>query len=996
MGFRRFSVCLIVLLAAVPGLLLGQGLTGSLTGTVTQDGNPLPGVSVTVSSPQMQGARTTVTNEAGGYNFGALPPGDYTVRFELQGMQTATKKAKVGIAMAARADADLKVSAVEEAITVTAAAPAVAETTEVQTNFTQDVIDSLPVARTLTGITGLAPGVVSGVNGFSISGGQSFDNLYTVDGAVVQENLRGQPHNLFIEDAIQETTVQTAGISAEFGNFTGGVVTAITKSGGNEFSGSLRDSLTNPSWTKKSESPYQIISGVPTAVPPPDPIDSLNHVYEGTLGGRIIRDRIWFFGAGRYNKQTSTRFFSPSSLGSYTRVDLDKRMEGKLTGAITSKHNLVVGFIDAPSDRKPDCQIGCADATSLDPVGELPLRSKTLFYNGVITNNFLIEGKATDKTFAFVGFGGDDHDRVTGTPVRLIAPGWGTSVNEPFFCGDCRDEDRNNKQYGLKATYFLGSRSLGSHTIVGGLDKWHETRLSDNYQSPSLYVMLLSGYAPTVNPDKSILVNVKGGATGDQIQNWPILTASLGSDLNTNSAYINDKWDFNNHWQFNLGLRYDANDSIDSIGAQVANDSKFSPRLAAAYDVFGTGRLRLNASYGVYVGRLAETVAGVGSAAGNPARFNYRYQGPDILNVTAVEAMKQIWAWFDSQGGIEKTPLVSQNIPGATSRIDGSLKSPNVVEYSIGASTQIGNGGFVRADYIRRDWQDFYTSFRDLTIGRTKLPSGADADLTLIRNSNDFERVYNGLELQAQYRFGRNFTLGGNYTYSTLEGNYTGESSGGGPGTEGSVNTITPEYFKFPQADSVGPLGSDQTHKLRAWASYDLPTFVGNFNFSVLERFDSGSPYQLTGAIDIRQSNNFYGTGQAGGVVNPGYVNPPTSVTYWFTERGAFRFEDQTATDLALNYNTNPAWLAGAGIFVQGELINTFNEQAKTFNTSVLTHLNDSTLKRFNPIAGDVPVEGVHWKKGPLFGLPTNATNSATNGSFQLPRTYRVSVGVRF
>lgn len=58
--------------------------------------------------------------------------------------------------------------------------------------------------------------------------------------------------------------------------------------------------------------------------------------------------------------------------------------------------------------------------------------------------------------------------------------------------------------------------------------------------------------------------------------------------------------------------------------------------------------------------------------------------------------------------------------------------------------------------------------------------------------------------------------------------------------------------------------------------------------------------------------------------------------------------------------------------------------------------MNDSTLQRFNPMAGDQPVEGVHWKKGPLFGRPTTATNASTVGSFQLPRTYRVSAGVRF
>ena len=79
--------------------------------------------------------------------------------------------------------------------------------------------------------------------------GPSNGYLYTVNGAVINENVRGQPHNLFVEDAIQETTVQVAGISAEFGNFTGGVVNAITKSGGNEFSGSFRDTFLNPTWT---------------------------------------------------------------------------------------------------------------------------------------------------------------------------------------------------------------------------------------------------------------------------------------------------------------------------------------------------------------------------------------------------------------------------------------------------------------------------------------------------------------------------------------------------------------------------------------------------------------------------------------------------------------------------------------------------------------------------------------------------------------------------
>ncbi|PYQ48419.1 MAG: hypothetical protein DMF59_16070 [Acidobacteria bacterium] len=263
---RRSLFALVVCLLSATGLM-AQGLTGTLTGVVTQEGNALPGVTVTVTSPSLQGTRSTVTNEAGGYSIGALPPGDYRVSFELAGMNSMNKSVHVGIAQNARADAAMKVGAVTEAITVTAAAPSVVERPQVQTNFSHDMIEALPVPRTIVAITGLAPGGVAGVNGSSISGAQSFDNLYTVDGAVIQENLRGQPHNLFIEDAIQETTVHTGGaISAEFGNFTGGVVTAISKSGGNDFSGSMRDSMTNPAWVAPSPKPYATVSGVATQV----------------------------------------------------------------------------------------------------------------------------------------------------------------------------------------------------------------------------------------------------------------------------------------------------------------------------------------------------------------------------------------------------------------------------------------------------------------------------------------------------------------------------------------------------------------------------------------------------------------------------------------------------------------------------------------------------------------------------------------------------------
>jgi hypothetical protein len=285
----RFGLFVLVFLIAVN--LFAQTTPGSLIGTVSSQGNPVPGVMVTISSPDLQGTRSTVTGDAGGYRFAALPPGEYTVVFELEGMQKINKRVTVSLAQTARADAEMRVAAIGESLTVTAAAPAVVETAEISANFDAQTVRELPTSRDIESVLLLAPGVSDGAvnDQIVISGAMSFDNLFLVDGVVVNENLRGRPHELYIEDAVKETTVLTGGISAEYGRFTGGVVSTLTKSGGNDFSGSFRDSLGNPSWTAKTDYPGQV-----------DNIDELNETYEGTLGGRILRDRLWFFGAGRY------------------------------------------------------------------------------------------------------------------------------------------------------------------------------------------------------------------------------------------------------------------------------------------------------------------------------------------------------------------------------------------------------------------------------------------------------------------------------------------------------------------------------------------------------------------------------------------------------------------------------------------------------------------------------------------------------------------------
>ncbi|HEX5717754.1 MAG TPA: hypothetical protein VF179_16465, partial [Thermoanaerobaculia bacterium] len=112
-----------------------------------------------------------------------------------------------------------------------------------------------PLRAVVPGPLADAPGVAptGPTRAISISGALSFENLFLVNGVVITENLRGQPFDLFIEDAIEETTTSTSAISAEYGRFGGGVVNTITKSGGNELHGSFRTNVANDDWEARNE-----------------------------------------------------------------------------------------------------------------------------------------------------------------------------------------------------------------------------------------------------------------------------------------------------------------------------------------------------------------------------------------------------------------------------------------------------------------------------------------------------------------------------------------------------------------------------------------------------------------------------------------------------------------------------------------------------------------------------------------------------------------------
>jgi outer membrane receptor for ferrienterochelin and colicin len=995
-----FSLLLLIAASAV-----GQGTTGTLVGTVTTDGNGLPGVTVTITSPALQGTRTAITGDTGGFSFPGLPPGDYTVTYELSGMQTATRRLRVNLAQTSRSDADLRPSALSEAITVTAAAPAALETTEVSSNFTSETIAELPtLQRNITTAALIAPGVNdAGPNKqIVISGAQSFDNLFLVNGVVVNENLRGQPHNLFIEDAVQETTVLSGGaISAEYGRFTGGVISTITKSGGNEFHGSLRDSLRNDSWQSK----------VPrtTLINEAEHLDNINSVYEGTLGGRIVRDRLWFFVAGRQEKTQTSAETTVSNIPFAQTVD-ETRIEAKLTGQITSKHSIVGSFLDVKRKEGNNRFGNVVDLASLTD-RELPNQLRGLHYNGIITNNLLVEASYNEMDFAFVGGGASERDRINGTLLRDT-----TTSNRawsPTFCGVCKDKERNNKSAQIKGSYFLTSQSLGQHNLTGGWEDFHQLRVEDNYQSGSNY-RLWGDFAFVGNQ-----FVFRANPTNSQIAYHPLLQESKGSDFGVTSLFVNDKWDLNQNFSFNLGVRYDAADGKNQSHVKTVDDTAISPRLGIMWDPKGTGAHRFSASYSKYASKVDQGAGDATSQGGRYASYYWNYRGPAINPagtptdqlVPTAEVIRRMFEWFDQQGGINNTSLLATiSIPGYTSRIGENLTAPSMTEYSVGYGAQLGPRAYLRADLIHRQWHDFYVLRRDLSTGKVPLPapSTATVDQGVIETGDyDLERNYNGIQTQGQYRITNALTLGGNYTWSRLRGNIEGEQFNNAtvlagcngtasvPGTDSGV--CNPEYQDFEENHPVGYLAGDMRHRVSAWLQYNLPTALGRFNFSLLQRYHSGLPYSAAASIDVRRQTDATRPNYLpDGVVNPGYNNAPSRVWYYFGERGEYRADDITSTNLGVNWES-PAF-RGATLFVQTDIINIFNEagveypataRGNVIDQTVIVKRNNQALTAFNPFT-TTPVEGVHYTFGPNFGKPTNRE------AYQDPREYRVSFGVRF
>lgn len=954
---RTLAILLGVLLLAIPAI---ADTTATITGTVTHEGLPLAGVVVRASSPQMQGTRSTTSDVNGRYAIIAVPPGDYTVAFALGEMSPASTIVHAGLGQTARADAELR-DRDAELPGAASSVPAAVETSGVQGNIRESIVDLLPVGRDLSAVVNLI------VGGSSIAGLRPTASTWLLDDGLTNDlGFRGASVDMmYVEDAIRETAVLTAAIPPQYGRFAGGVVNAITSSGGNVWSGSLRDSVSNPSWTDPS--PYQNISNT----------DETEQLFEGTLGGSIRRDQLWFFAAGRKWDDTKQNFFVRSPSYGFTTDTEDRRWEAKLTGEALGRHSVTAARFDKRITDENYCYNNCIEQSTMAPARRVPREVTSVQYTGVLTDRLVAEAFWSAREVDFKGGGGETTDQVMGTRGH----DWESQgrYGAPTFCAVCGPrEERETSTYGARIGWYLSSEDLGSHTVSAGFDHLDSDTLANNHQSGSDFVIYT--FTPQhlgLQPGEVFQPTI---VSGDEISWWPVVVAGRPADHQMDGFYVNDRWDIGARWSVNVGMRYDVNDIVDEAGTVVSDATALQPRLGAAWDLKGNGRYRLHVSYGQYFDLITNGQASAAWPGGAPQQYVWLYDGPDIEGLPTFAAFARLFDWFNSQCDAEghcgtgnMEALIYAEGGGSTVQFDDSLRSTTTDEATIGFSLAAGANAFLRIDAIRRDWSDFFRFRVTQETGQTTDLFGNPMDVRVAGNYDDgLEARYDAIMLQGAYRFGERWLLGGTWNGSATRSNAEPADGVWLGGTD-----YYPELTNFPMHN---PVRETDRQALRAWLTYTLATRAGNFDVSLLESFDSGNPYSIVGYI----STEFDPAARSS------YAQPPLDVSYYFSGTKVYHFDDVTSTDLGVRYQLPLVRLAN--VFFDLTVANVFNEDAQTGGNLLVTTRYKGQCPvcvTFNPYT-DTPVEGVHYRKGPKFGQATSVSH------YQMPRTYSFSAGVRF
>jgi hypothetical protein len=676
--------------------------TGAINGKVTDKTTAiLPGVTVTIASPSLMGTRTAVTGDDGTYRFAAVPPGDYSVTFELSGFTTFRREdIRVALGFTATVNAELGVAALAENVTVTGASPVVdTQSTAITTNFDSRTLASLPSARDMWAILAESPAVsLSRIDvGGSAAGtqtgylvyGTSGQNRPTVEGIVATE---GTDAAGFYYDygSFEDVNVETAAHSAEM-PWPGVQSMFIAKSGGNQYHGSWYSDYENKNWQSFNVDQNQIARGAqgspPGVVPVLGPGD-LNRTtsyrdLNTDLGGYLKKDHLWWYGSFR-NQDVAAQYANFPVKPHVTDL---LNFSGKGTYQLTT-NNKIIGFATANRKHQPtrldSFQLGNTTDINLSPVSTW----EQLYWAWVWKGEW--NSIISDKTFFELRagqFGYNWPNHSNGGQPRF------EDLGNNIVTGSNREWDRDRRR-----NQVLGSLSR----FVDGWGGSHNFKFGGEIFREIVNEYWYDGYPGDV---------VQMLNNGQPIEVYLIDAPSASfNGLYTYSAFANDIWRVTGRLTLNIGARFDRyraflpaqehgasrwNTTPVSFAAvdDVQHFNLGSPRIGATYDLAGDGKTVVKFNYGQYWW--------------NP--------GADFL-LTNVNPNSAVWwkryAWTDPNGnGVydrgEEGRLI-QTRGGPTESLDPTIQDTYTKEAAVWFERELVTNLGIRTGFIWRGQRQRY------------------------------------------------------------------------------------------------------------------------------------------------------------------------------------------------------------------------------------------------------------------------------------------------
>jgi len=699
--------------AFLAGILAAQDTlqTGNISGTVIDaEENALPGVTITITSAALlKGTASTTTSSMGTFRFSFLSPGSYEMTFTLSGFKTIKKTGvEISIRKTTSMRVTMEVSALEESVTVIGESPVVdIKTSTIQTNFTQAMLQKLPSARDPWVIMSMTPGMVMDREnvGGSTAGNQSSayahgtirnQTTYNIDGVNMTDAAANGASAMYYDfDSFEEIQVETGAHTADI-QVGGVVLNMITKSGGNKFSGGIslygeNDKLQSANIPDKTKNPQyaNVGSGNP-----------LDYYYEwgGDVGGPIIKDKLWFYGA--FRNTVISRFIIGYALNGVPQTDYASLTHGtfKMSFQLTN-NNKLMGWINYDNKYQPHRSA----SITRPPVTTALQDSPSYFYHledtWTLGSNLILNFK----------FGVNDMWYQTGNQpeVDMNQPAVRIYYTTPVT-GGYENAYYNYTWYYSDRYQFNAFADYFKDDFLGGN---HEIKVGFEYQN--------SPFHTTRKHPGNILLYFDNPDHTGAYQVWTFRQEVWNQTDEVYSAYFHDVFSLKKNLTINLGLRLDsthmhvnATDVASSPWTEyyysrmnitpiyhqdkqknVVSFTMLSPRIGLTYDLFNDGKNILKAHY---------------------ARYSYQVSyGPVDQGITT-GYWEVDYNWTDTNG--DKLPQTSEfgkivytNI-GQAVKINPDLKSPYTNEVVAGFEKKLARDMGVGLNFIYRDTQRFWWS----------------------------------------------------------------------------------------------------------------------------------------------------------------------------------------------------------------------------------------------------------------------------------------------